>query len=497
MSAVKIGRYAVVETLTTGEDEDVLVAELAGRRFAIRLFSLIDRETLLEDARRIASLSHPNIAHQEVGLHEERPFLAAELAGTSLEAWLGEYHSLPEQLRVIEGVAGALAHAHGEGLAHGRLTPGRIVVAADGSARVWGFSVRGANPDRVNADYIAPEVLESGAPTPQADVYSAGMICYEILAGVSAAGEAPRPLRELRKDVPKDLADAVMACRERAVDWRPKDLDYLLEVAHKLRGSAPAPKPKPGPQPAVATPRPRSAGGRRGGPPLLPLAIVSLLVLGGAAAYYFLVPGAGSLTPSPTPRPSAVPAAPAASPSTAVASPSAAPSPSTAPAVRAADAKAAVAPAPTATPAPSAPPVVPATPRPAAPATIAPAPTTTTLPPAPTTLAAAPTPPPAPNPTGAPPGPPQVSAVSPPSLRRGQRTLVDVRGQNLYAGLSAALLRGGRPAEGVRVVQQRFVNSTLLQVFIEVDAQAASGGYAVLLSDGMNVTNSVRVDVAR
>jgi hypothetical protein len=88
-------------------------------------------------------------------------------------------------------------------------------------------------------------------------------------------------------------------------------------------------------------------------------------------------------------------------------------------------------------------------------------------------------------------------AVSPPSLRRGQRTLVDVRGQNLYAGQGAALLRNGRPAEGVRVLQQRFVNPTLVQVFIEVDAQATPGAYSLLLSDGQNVTNAVRFDVAK
>jgi hypothetical protein len=74
---------------------------------------------------------------------------------------------------------------------------------------------------------------------------------------------------------------------------------------------------------------------------------------------------------------------------------------------------------------------------------------------------------------------------------------VDVRGQNLYAGQAAALLRGGRPAEGVRVLQQRFVNPTLVQVFIEVDAQAAPGPYAVLLSDGQSVTNAARFDVAK
>jgi serine/threonine-protein kinase len=489
MNPSRVGRYAIVGSLAKGADEEILVGEQGSRRVAIRLFSVADREALSEEARKIAGLSHPNIAHQEVGLHEDRPFLAAELGGSPLETWCGGDHGLSEQLLVIEGIASGLAHAHGQGVVHARLAPARIVVGGDGSARLWGFALRGTQPDRSLAAYLAPEILDGGTPTPQADVYSAGVVFYEILAGTPPTGDAPKPLQELRKDVPKDLADAIMACRERAADWRPKDLDYLLEVVRRARGSLPAPKPKPmAARPSPEAPRLATPAARRSGPPFLPSAAAVVLIGGGAA--YFLMRGGGAAdAPKATPPPTSAP--PAAETTETPAPPETAPEATPTPAAPATTTPAAT-PPPTSVPA--------ATPRPTPPPSVATPPPTVATPP-PTTA-----PPPSTAPSLAPPvttapapatGPAVLSAVSPPSLRRGQRTLVDVRGQNLYAGQGAALLRNGRPAEGVRVLQQRFVNPTLVQVFIEVDAQAAPGPYSLLLSDGQNVTNAARFDVAK
>jgi len=493
MNPSRIGRYSVVGRLSKSVDEDVLVGEMGGRRVAIRLFDVADREELSAEARRIAGLSHANIAHQEVGLHEERPFLAAELAGTPLETWLGGDHGLAEQLLVIEGIAAGLAHAHAQGVVHGRLSPPRIVVDADGAARIWGFGLRGTQPDHGVSAYLAPEVLDGGEAGAQADVYSAGVVFYEILAGAPPTGDVPRPLQEVRKDVPKDLADAIMACRERAADWRPKDLEYLLEVLGRTRTGLP--KPKPAPQPSFETPRMLTpAPRRRAAPPFLPIAIGVVLV--GAGALYFLTRGGGAAPPpeaAATPPAATLPATPAPAVD---ASPDATPGATTTPEAGAVLATPGPTPSPTpaaaATPRPTPPPGA-ATPSPS----LATPPPTSTLPAPPSTLAAAEASPP---PTSAPApaaGPALLRAISPPSLRRGQRTLVDVRGQNLYAGQGAALLRNGRPAEAARVLQQRFVNPTLVQVFIEVDAQATPGPYSLLLSDGQNVTNAVRFDVAK
>jgi hypothetical protein len=91
--------------------------------------------------------------------------------------------------------------------------------------------------------------------------------------------------------------------------------------------------------------------------------------------------------------------------------------------------------------------------------------------------------------------PPVLTAVSPPTLKRGGRTLVDVRGTSLRAGLLPALLKGRSAAEGIRVLSQRFVNPTLVQIFFEVDADAPTGSYTMSLGDAASTSNPIRLEV--
>jgi hypothetical protein len=63
--------------------------------------------------------------------------------------------------------------------------------------------------------------------------------------------------------------------------------------------------------------------------------------------------------------------------------------------------------------------------------------------------------------------------------------------------MQASLARGRAPADALRVVNQRFVNTTLIQVFVEVDAGAPAGAYALSLADGQGTTNGARFEVAK
>ncbi|HET7291369.1 MAG TPA: protein kinase [Vicinamibacteria bacterium] len=496
MNPTKVGRYGIVGVVSRGPDEDVLVGEHGSRRATIRVFHGQDRAGILEDARRVAALAHPNVAQQEVGLHGDEPFLAAEIAGETLPKWGERERALPEQLLVLEGVAAGIGHAHDHGVVHGRLTPERIAVGGDGVARIWGFGLRSAAGQPLAASaYTAPEMAGGEEPTALADVYAVGVVFYELLTRERPTGEAPVPLRELRKDLPKDLADAIMACRERSADWRPKDLDYLLECVHRVRGTLPALKlATPKVAPVAVAPRLR-AEERRSPVPLLPIAVGVVVFLGGAVALYRL---AGSKAAAPEPAPTTLAQAPAPAAATRPASPVGVAEPQLAtPAPAPTRTPTAASTAPTPSPAAAARPSATPAPTPAQAATPPPVAAATALP---SVAAQTPTPPPV---TSAPatlapaPGPALLTAVSPPTLRRGLRTLVDVRGQGLYPGLGAALLRGGRPAEGVHARQQRFVSAGLVQVFVEVDADAAAGAYGLLLSDGQNVTNVVRFDVLK
>jgi serine/threonine-protein kinase len=511
-SPSKIGKYGVVGVLAHGTSEDVYIGEHAGRRVAIRLFSGVagpERDRLVEEARKIAGLSHANIASQEVGVHEDQPFLVAEMSGTNLETWLGGNPSLTEQLGVIEGVCAGVTYAHGHGVVHRGLTSGSVLVTPDGEARIWNFAFSTLKPEKSSLAYVAPEILEGQAATPQSDIYSTGLVCYEILAGIAPKpGDqgVARPIREVRGETPRDLSDAVMACRERAPDWRPKDLSYLLEVVRKLRGPVAPKAPRPAPAPVRMTvPASTARATASGGPPIAAIAIAGALLLG-AAAFYFTRGGTGAsvaqnpvttsapattlaaapnttLETAPTTTP-AGPTRPAAAPTTlAAARETPPPTPAPTPVLTTLAAAKASAPPATTAPTTTLPPTT----------TLAPAPTTTQAP-APTTTQA-----PAPSAAErASHGVPVLRALSPPMLRRGQTMLVDVRGSDFYAQLVPTLLTAkGGVASDLRVARQRFVNDTLIQVFIEVPASAAPGQYGIVLSDGSASTNTLRLDVAK
>jgi len=473
--------------LSKSAAEDVYLGEYAGRRVAIRVFSGLEaRDQVVEEARKIAGLSHPSIAVQEVGIHDDQPFLVTELLGKSLESWISDQQALPDQMTVIEGISVALTYAHGQGIVHRALHPGSVQVTPEGEARVWNFKVGSAKAEGKAASYQAPELLEGGAPSPQSDIYSAGLVFYTMLAGKeTAAGSAPvKPIREIRPEVSRDVSDAIMACRESAPDWRPKDLAYLIEVVHKVRGPG-APR-MPRPTPAVrAVPGPKfGAPAERGGLPKMALAAGGLVFVTGALAWFFLRPQTEPRTVANRPTTTTLAAPP--STETPAATPMPTPTVGLTP-------KPMPTPEATATPPPTTlAPVVKSSVAPTPTPVPATAPTPT---PPPTTLAAA-TSPPVATTLPAVSGPALLRALSPPTLRRGVKQLVDIRGTGLTANHNPTLSRGKAAAPGLTVTGLRFVNDTLIQVFVQVAADAPAGAYALVLTDAKGLaTNPLRFDV--
>jgi serine/threonine-protein kinase len=520
MPPTKIGKYTIVSALG-GRGEGLYLGEYGGRRVAIRLPSAQDaaeRERIAGEARRVAGLSHPNVALQEVGLHEGQLFLVSDVSGgKSLDAWLREEHSLADQLKVADGLASALAHAHEQGVLHRALKPGNVLVSNGGECRLtsFGLSPSATALGDAAATYAAPEVIEGMPDTAQSDIYSAGVILYEMLSGSGPGvsdGPVARPLRELRPELSKDLADAIMACRERSPDWRPKDLSYLLEVLHRSRGtvgpstSRPAPAATPG-RPVTRAPQPSrhptftTRSTARSPVPILVGILALVGLVGGGAWFVTRSPGAAApaaavpppvTTPSPPP-PTSIVAPPSPTPAAALR-----PSPREPEVTKPSPLVSDLRPTPTPTPIPA---------PTAAPSHEAPRMTATPTPiPA---LAPIATPPPTPPPTlpveappkadavapGAPAGPAVLTAVSPPVLRRGNRTLVDIRGTGLRVDMQAMLSRGRAAADGLSVVGRRYVNATLIEIFVEVEPGAPAGTYALSMGDGEGTTNSVRFEV--
>jgi hypothetical protein len=338
--------------------------------------------------------------------------------------------------------------------------------------------------------YRAPEMAQGGPPVPQSQVFTVGVLCFEILSGRDFESRGGPLLRDLRRDLPRDVSDAVQACLEMDAEWRPKDVSYLLGLLDGLAASGGSSgKAARGGRPAAVSAAPVNRA-RRGGPaprpwPLLAFALVALAVSVGTAFYRLRQPieppalpppPASTLPPPPVAAPSPVATAPSvlpSAPSAGRAVPVTAPSPLAS--VRAAATPTSRVPSPAAT---------------AAPVAVAAAPSVAPATPAPTPEAAARAPEPA--------TPAAVTNVSPPVLHRGANVLVDVHGVGLRSDHQVRVARPREAARGIEVMRQRYVGPALLQVLLRIDAGAPTGAYVLSLVDGTgNTTNARPFEVAK
>jgi serine/threonine protein kinase len=207
-----IAHYNVLERLgesATGElfrGRDTKV----GRTVALKFISAemfpdaAARTAFFDQARAAMALSHPNIATLfDVGEYEGDCYLAYEFAsGITLRQECGGRSVNPR--RVVElavQIADALAEAHGYGLVHADLRPDTIIVTHKGSAKILEFGmspwtaggrIRAAAarapqalaPDSISVvSYMSPEQLIGGAVDARTDIFSLGVIAYEMLTG--------------------------------------------------------------------------------------------------------------------------------------------------------------------------------------------------------------------------------------------------------------------------------------------------------------------------
>lgn len=204
----RINRFEIQRTLGAGAQGTVYLARdtRLGRQVAIKTPILGGEaaehrrrmEALLAEARTVGRLSHPNVVPLfDAGEENDAPFLVFEyVEGTVLSQLLREGRIAPRRAAAIaiELLAG-LGYAHRQGVVHRDVKPGNIMLAADGTARVMDFGIARpsahAAPDTPEGlcgtpRYLAPEYVDRGVYTPQCDVFSAGMVLYEMLAGQPA-----------------------------------------------------------------------------------------------------------------------------------------------------------------------------------------------------------------------------------------------------------------------------------------------------------------------
>lgn len=197
----QIGRYRIKGELGRGGMGVVFRGEdpLIGREVAIKTLTEATpelRERFYLEARS-GILSHPNIVTvYELGEENGNPFIAMELiAGESLEKILRGGKRLPllEVLPIVEQLCSGLGYAHSRGVVHRDIKPANILVQPDGRVTIVDFGIaRLADQTRYltktdallgSFHYIAPERLKGEAADGRADLWSVGVILYEMLSG--------------------------------------------------------------------------------------------------------------------------------------------------------------------------------------------------------------------------------------------------------------------------------------------------------------------------
>jgi beta-lactam-binding protein with PASTA domain/predicted Ser/Thr protein kinase len=236
------GRYLVKRKLGTGGMATVYLAEdqELGRRVAIK--TLDERhaqdeqfvERFRREAKSAAVLSHPNIvAVYDRGRCDGTYYIAMEyLEGKTLKELLVARGSTPVRVAVdyARQILAALEFAHRNGIVHRDIKPHNVIVAPDGRVKVMDFGIARSTSSQVTeagsiigtAQYLSPEQARGAPAGPPADIYSTGIVLYEMLTGavpftgdkpievamkhLSAVPEAPSAKRP---DIPHEL-DAIV-----------------------------------------------------------------------------------------------------------------------------------------------------------------------------------------------------------------------------------------------------------------------------------------------
>jgi serine/threonine protein kinase len=250
-------RYNVITEVARGGNATLYGAlDKEGHKVAIKVLHpelavSVAADRFLREIRYASTLNHPHIAplldsgESDYLLWFVMPFVP----GDTLRKVLRRERMLPidRAVRVANDVLEALGHAHAHGFAHRDIKPDNIVLSAEGGGAVlvdFGIAraIASSGEDRVTRsdfvvgteEYMSPEQA-GGSPDidGRTDIYSLGIVLFEALAGrppFSAASAAavldmqqhanPPDLRKLRRDIPRDLSDAVLKALAKAREAR-------------------------------------------------------------------------------------------------------------------------------------------------------------------------------------------------------------------------------------------------------------------------------------
>src|SRR5688572_14337204 len=288
----RIGKYEVVQLIGTGGFGSVYEARdpVIKRRVAIQTCTSDNEETrrrFHREAEIASHLEHRNIVEVfDAGFEGQVPYLAQEyLPGEDLDhvierrAPLNLQHKLDILLQILRG----LAHAHAAGVLHRDLEPGNVRLLDDGRVKLMDFAIArlmktSAKSEMTVSDaaYLAPEQLRGEPVDQRADVYSWGLVAYELLTyerpftgtqlpdlESNILNRAAPPLTRHWRDCPPALEGLVLRCLEKDRERRFAAAAEVIAALERQLGADPeatrivlpaaSPAATPLPQRAVPT----------------------------------------------------------------------------------------------------------------------------------------------------------------------------------------------------------------------------------------------------
>lgn len=262
-------RYELLEHIGGGGMADVYKAHdtILDRMVAVKILhaQLANDEEFLEkfrlEAKGAARLSHPNIVGiYDVGHDAGKYFIVMEyIAGETLKKRVQREGrlSVEESLRIAKEIARALREAHANNLVHCDIKPHNILVTADGRVKVADFGIARAvtsstmtyNGNIVGSvHYFSPEQAKGTKITPKSDIYSLGVVLYEMLTGelpftgettVSIAlkhlQEEPKPIGQYDYTLPPMVEAIVQRTMAKNPSERPNSDELIEDIQHTER----------------------------------------------------------------------------------------------------------------------------------------------------------------------------------------------------------------------------------------------------------------------
>ena len=264
------GRYRIVRKLGSGGMANVYLAEDEdlGRRVAIKILN--DRyanddlfiERFRREAKSAAALSHPNIVSvYDRGEAEGTYYIAMEvIEGRSLKELIMTRGPLPipQALAYSHEILEALRFAHRHGIIHRDIKPHNILIGERlkvtdfGIARAGASQMTEAGSIMGTAQYLSPEQARGAPVTAASDLYSVGIVLYEMLTGkvpfsgdsaieiaMKHLNEPPKPPSKIRPEVPEELDAVVLRALAKNPEDRYQTAEEFSEDLHRVEAGLP------------------------------------------------------------------------------------------------------------------------------------------------------------------------------------------------------------------------------------------------------------------